>query len=529
MGSVRAAHEAFVTGHSGTTPQDVVLAVSSAFPATLLVAATVQGRLGWQWFLLECVLLVTPVALGFTILASYTLHMLLATSLLALLLSWVARSRVTAWNGHNKAGKASVESAGKRVGCVTCYRALLNLATTIAILAVDFHCFPRRFAKTEVRGYSVMDVGAAGYVIANALVEGRRQASYRAVLKDAVLLVCLAVVRLVMVWAADYQHHITEYGVHGNFFFTLAALKLTCSWWAWRLGTIGNLVLMLALCLGHHLLLTVGGVGAWTLGPAPRDSFLSANREWFVSMPSYAALYFTGAGIGTYVCDRSKRATVPHFLWTVVVASAVSLALLHFYVDPASRRLGNAAFVAFSILYSTLTLAIFSLLDIWIPKLLPGVSSIPRILQAINQRPLLNFLLSNLATGLINKSINTLTVSPPWDFCVVLGYTWSVIAVVYFLLKGDLRKGEVFVSVVWCWGIACCLCMVLCFPFKGDSLSFVMFVVRFNLFCCDSLSCSGVCMYPGVKAMNEACFLCYLTLINLPELRIVWVCATFQR
>lgn len=37
-----------------------------------------------------------------------------------------------------------VESARKRVGCVTCYRALLNLATTIAILAVDFHCFPRR-------------------------------------------------------------------------------------------------------------------------------------------------------------------------------------------------------------------------------------------------------------------------------------------------------------------------------------------------------------------------------------------------
>uniref|UniRef100_A0A0N7ZA53 Phosphatidylinositol-glycan biosynthesis class W protein n=1 Tax=Scylla olivacea TaxID=85551 RepID=A0A0N7ZA53_SCYOL len=437
MGSVRAAHEAFVTGHSGTTPQDVVLAVSSAFPGTLLVAAIVQGRLGWQWFLLECVLLVTPVALGFTVMADFTPHMLLCSSLLASLLLSVARSRVSAWNGCDKAGESAIESTGKRVGCVTCYRALLNLATTIAILAVDFHCFPRRFAKTEVQGYSVMDVGAAGYVIANALVEGRRQASLRVVLKDTALLVCLGLVRLAMVWAADYQHHVTEYGVHGNFFFTLAALKLTCSWWAWRLGTAGNLALMLALCLVHHLLLTVGGVEGWTLGPVPRDSFLNANREWFVSMPSYAALYFTGAGIGAYVRDRSKRATVPHFLWAVVVASAVSLALLHFYVDPASRRLGNAAFVAFSILYASLTLAIFSLLDIWIPKLLPGVSSTPRILQAINQRPLLNFLLSNLATGVINKSVNTLTVLPPWDFTVVLGYTICVTAVVYFLFKGD--------------------------------------------------------------------------------------------
>lgn len=47
----------------------------------------------------------------------------------------------------------------------------------------------------------------------------------RAVLRDAVVLVCLGVVRLTMVWAADYQHHVTEYGVHGNFFFTLAAIK----------------------------------------------------------------------------------------------------------------------------------------------------------------------------------------------------------------------------------------------------------------------------------------------------------------
>lgn len=47
--------------------------------------------------------------------------------------------------------------------------------------------------------------------------------------------------------------------------------------------------------------------------------------------------------------NRSKRARVPLFLWGVVVVSAVSLALLHTYVQPSSRRLGNAAFVAFSV------------------------------------------------------------------------------------------------------------------------------------------------------------------------------------
>ncbi|KAG0695769.1 GPI-anchored wall transfer protein 1 [Chionoecetes opilio] len=185
MGSVRAAHEAFVTGHGGTTPQDVVLAVSSAFPGTVLVAAIVRGRVGWPWFLLECLLLVTPVALGFTVLADYTLYMFLALTALAAL---TTRASMTCGKGvEGQHQKGRVECGERRVACVTCYRALLNLATTIAILAVDFHCFPRRFAKTEVQGYSMMDVGAAGFVVANGLVEGRRRASYRCVIRVYVL------------------------------------------------------------------------------------------------------------------------------------------------------------------------------------------------------------------------------------------------------------------------------------------------------------------------------------------------------
>jgi len=131
---------------------------------------------------------------------------------------------------------------------VTNYRASMLVTTAVCILAVDFPVFPRRFAKTETFGFSLMDAGVGSYVFAAGLVSQEARKGQQKVspegqagssslssslshvaksLVECLPLLILGLCRLTAVKATGYHEHVTEYGVHWNFFFTLAACKVS--------------------------------------------------------------------------------------------------------------------------------------------------------------------------------------------------------------------------------------------------------------------------------------------------------------
>ena len=176
----------FVSNYNGTSVWEIELVTCSG-PLSVLL----RNILIW-WlfpsdinklpsgikFILDFVTLVSPVLLSFTIFADHATAFLTAIFCaccgLFIVSDQIFPSKVTKENKNKQddvkfSSIPSLPMEGKRP-FLTHYRANVNLASSIGILAVDFVIFPRRFCKAETFGTGLMDVGVGSYVLSNALV-----------------------------------------------------------------------------------------------------------------------------------------------------------------------------------------------------------------------------------------------------------------------------------------------------------------------------------------------------------------------
>eukprot|EP00474_Spongospora_subterranea_P004012 CRZ04470.1 hypothetical protein [Spongospora subterranea] len=293
-----------------------------------------------------------------------------------------------------------------RLRFVTWFRSAFMVCTCCAILAVDFPLFPRRFVKTETFGTSLMDTGVGFVVFSSGLVskQSRYQtrSSFLSVVKSTSPMLILGVVRYASVSAVDYQTHVSEYGVHWNFFFTLTATSL--------MSHVLHPVIKRISVLGCALV--VSGISQFVMSQhmdfllnSPRATLFSANREGIFSSFGYFSIYLIGVDIGArFLHQKSIRSWWLTVLTLATCSSLCFLLVTLLGTDSVSRRFTNFPFVIWTVSFCTGALAILLSYDL----VSSHENDFKPILSGIAKNQLFIFLGANLATGAVNLTMQTL-------------------------------------------------------------------------------------------------------------------------
>lgn len=361
---------------------------------------------------------------------------------------------------------------------LTNYRGNMMVVTCICILAVDFRLFPRRFAKVETWGTSLMDMGVGSFVFSAGIVASRAVLRERAAgratplrarlmqsIRHSLPLLALGFVRLLSVKGLDYAEHVTEYGVHWNFFFTLGFLPPFVALFQSALKVVPSYA-GLAILLGvlYQVVLESTPLKAYIL-VGPRTDLLSMNREGIFSFWGYLAIFLAGQDTGMVVLPKSlnprgvpgaagsRRLTL---VLTMAIWSLVWLALYFFCTDytygaglTVSRRLANLPYMLWVVAFNSALVLAFCLVDtVFFPAFYRAQDAraekeahdmaTSRVLRAYNRNGLPVFLLANLLTGLVNMTVPTLDVGKITTVGILVGYMMILTAVAVGLDMYDI-------------------------------------------------------------------------------------------
>ncbi|XP_071698347.1 uncharacterized protein At4g17910 [Rutidosis leptorrhynchoides] len=363
--------------------------------------------------------IVLPFTLLCTVLADWT-YMSGVLFLLVLVFSVASKK-----NGSS----SDVDAGGHSFRAyVSSYRVSMMLITCICILAVDFKIFPRRYAKTETYGTSLMDIGVGAFVFANSFVSRQARGISTMGLKSALSstspLLVLGFARLVSTAGVDYQVHVGEYGVHWNFFFTLAGVAVLTSIINVSpkyCGLVGFLIL-----IGYQACL-MSGLNVYLLSPERSTDIISQNKEGIYSIFGYWGLHLIGVWLGNNLLFGKKTNNwARQRVWILFVFFWCLTLILDRYVERPSRRMCNLTYVMLVLATNLEVLAIMMLSDY-----IPG-RKVSLLEQAINRNLLAYFILANLLTGLVNLSMDTLSVPPLTAVLILIAYGFIICAAAAF-------------------------------------------------------------------------------------------------
>nr|XP_056721335.1 phosphatidylinositol-glycan biosynthesis class W protein [Euleptes europaea] len=365
---------------------------------------------------------------------------------------------------------------------ITVFRVYVNVLTSISILAVDFPQYPRRYAKTETYGTGVMDFGVGSFVFGNAVVcpevrmkPGAVQSKFFYLMRQFFAvwpLLVLGFGRLMSVKVVEYHEHVSEYGAHWNFFFTLAIVRMAASLLLTLFPVRKAWIVATTLAVIYECFLTFTPLKLFILHGSDeqgsRDGFLNANREGVFSVIGYLAIYMASVQVGLYLLKkrgsvREWVGVIHSFLWAILVLF-LFLHAAQTYVETVSRRMANLSFCVWVVAHGLSLFSLFLVADLVLvfAKLLvdgatvpcswnfaqPSVTSkkhdleprdrqmLPEsvcMVSAVNKNQLLYFLLANVLTGLVNMMVDTINSNAVFAMFVLHVYMLTNCLVMYIL------------------------------------------------------------------------------------------------
>ncbi|KAJ9451102.1 GPI-anchored wall transfer protein 1 [Diplonema papillatum] len=337
----------------------------------------------------------------------------------------------------------TVSDRGSVVPALTPFRGLGMLLTVFCILAVDFRTFPEQHMKTEVFGLSLMDFGVGYAAFLNGVTMQKHFRGGTAASKwlfNALPLVLIGAVRAVLVKTVNYHEHVTEYGVHWNFFFTLGLIPLLA--FPFVRFAVPMIPAAVVLASVHQWWLASFGGTAYLLA-GERSGLVELNKEGLFSLPGYAAVFCCGVWAGETLRLPGDRKRADFRLGVAVLLAWTFSFLSQLLVQRPSRRFCNVAYQSTCVALSLTAIFLLSVSSRFDPG--AGRQQTSPYLTALSAHALPMFLVANVATGVVNLSIRSLDASPVEAAGVLAVYLAAVTVLspmVSPLLRRAFGKGK---------------------------------------------------------------------------------------
>jgi glucosaminylphosphatidylinositol acyltransferase len=384
----------------------------------------IQRKNLYHTFLKEFVLLILIPLFCTTVLLDYTLYIIGICIALSIVIDFCFKPPLKVDN-YEKDRIASFETS--RLPFISIFRCGVMIYTCIAILAVDFHAFPRRLAKTETFGTSLMDLGVGMFIFSGGLVSRVARDSAKvgssnnnkkiatlsipneiaSTIKSVIPMLILGVGRFATTKGVEYQEHTPEYGVHWNFFFTLAFLALFTGILRPLLNLVSQIfqnqpiaTSIILFCIGvivtltHQYYLLLYNFKEIVLGINRENIFLQ-NKEGICSLIGFFAIYFIAASIGSIfmryiaVINNKKRdqllktwrlrtviiSIICVIFWTLSYLGYNDFWPIDLEKSKPSRRMANTGYVVWIVAHASGMLLGLLLIDLLQPPIRNRIDS----------------------------------------------------------------------------------------------------------------------------------------------------------